>query len=71
MSGHQEVPGGICGRPCTIKQPVAPKHFTGVYAKPPRARYLVNGINNSKGPIRFKSIAGAERHIRNMGLSLE
>lgn len=61
----------ICGRNYTIRQPTKPKSFTGTHANKPRARFLVDGVSNSKGQIRFKSREGAERHIRNVGLSLE
>lgn len=74
MEHASEVLGQICGRKVTVKAPIKhtpPKGRAGSHAGKPRARFLVDGINNSKGPIRFKSREGAERHIRNIGMAIE
>ena len=63
----------ICGRDFTTTNPgkegKLPAHS---HANKPYGRILVEGVNRVSGePIRFKSKEKAERHIRNIGLSLE
>lgn len=54
----------ICGREYEVKAPMIKHEKDRRKAKP---RILVQGSNRADGsPIRFKSTARAERHLKNM-----
>lgn len=58
----------VCGRDYKIVEPVI-KHTAN--HRRAKARVHVQGLVKADGrPIRFKSVAKAERHIRNMRLEL-
>jgi len=58
--------GQICGRDYMVVEPNTKHHRN---AKKAKARYHVVGLHKADGThIRFKSLAKAEAHIRNMKL---
>lgn len=66
--GLSHVDGQIAGRDYCVVKP----HI--VHAQDKKKAYpkiIVDGLNKTNGEgIRFRSLDNAERHIRNMGLSL-
>lgn len=62
----------ICGRAFKTTRPGPEGHVPEkTQARKPYGRILVDGINHPGGrPIRFRSVANAERHIKNMRLEI-
>lgn len=60
----------IAGRTYELQEPQRNPNKGSEFEKKPFAKIIVEGVNHPRGkPIRFKSVANAERHIRNMGLA--
>jgi len=59
----------IRGVPYTVEAGRTIKQGDTIIVKK-RPRYIVQGVMHPAGvlPIRFKSLEGAERHMRNMGI---